>query len=320
MNDSTSLATKVRMVTIKDTNAGQRVDNFLMSQLKGVPKSRIYRLIRKGEVRVNKKRVDPETRLAYGDEVRIPPVRLAEPKDYDKPSDSLLEILENSILYEDDDLLIINKPVGLAVHAGSSVPYGVIEALRHMRPYQPFLELAHRLDRDTSGCLVLAKSRTVLLHLHEAFKDDGIKKYYQALVHGVWPAQLTTVDFALLKGQVQGGERMVKATAEEGKASLTKFKVLRRFATNTLMEARLYTGRTHQIRVHAAESGYPIVGDTKYGNRNADKPLRKLGAKGMYLHSASIEFGLPNSNKSLLVEAPMPESWQKLMQQLDKAE
>lgn len=318
MNDSTQPTTKVRLVTINQSHAGQRIDNFLMTQLKGVPKSRIYRLVRKGEVRVNKKRVNPEDKLAYGDEVRIPPVRQADPSEQ-KPGSGLIALMTDNILYEDDDVLIINKPTGLAVHAGSNIQHGVIEVLRHMRPFQPYLELAHRLDRETSGCLVLAKNRSTLLHLHDAFKGDGIKKCYQLIVHGVWPAKLTKVDFALQKGHVQSGERMVKVTDGNGKSALTEFKVLQRLREHTVLQARLYTGRTHQIRVHAAESGYPIIGDDKYGNRVLDKVIRPLGTKGMYLHSALIEFTLPEHKKPLCIEAPMPTHWQELIEKLSTA-
>lgn len=317
MSDSITPNTKVRIVSITQSHAGQRIDNFLMTHLKGVPKSHIYRILRKGEVRVNKKRIDPEYRLAYGDEVRIPPVRQTAPLEL-KPGPGLITLLNDNILYEDENLLIINKPAGMAVHAGSNVKFGVIETLRHMRPYQPFLELAHRLDRETSGCLILAKNRNTLLYLHDAFKHDGIKKCYQVLAHGIWPTKLTNVNLSLLKGQVQSGERMVKVAAEDGKSALTEFKVLRHFAEHTLLQARLYTGRTHQIRVHTAESGYPIVGDDKYGNREKDKKLRALGAKGMYLHSALVEFVLPDSNKLLRIEAPRPEHWQRLMNQLGR--
>jgi 23S rRNA pseudouridine955/2504/2580 synthase len=315
MNDSTPHTTKVHIVSITQSHAGQRIDNFLMTYLKGVPKSRVYRLLRKGEVRVNKKRIDPEYKLAYGDEVRIPPVRQTEPSEL-KPGTGLIALMTDNILYEDEDLLIINKPAGMAVHAGSNIKFGIIEVLRHIRPYQPFLELAHRLDRETSGCLILAKNRDMLLHLHDAFKHDGIKKCYQVLVHGVWPAKLTKVNFALVKGQVQAGERMVKVADEVGKASLTEFKVLRRFTNQTLLQARLYTGRTHQIRVHAAESGYPIIGDEKYGNRELDKSLRSLGAKGMYLHSALVELPIPGKSQPLHIDAPLPPHWQMLMDKL----
>ena len=296
----------VKLVTIDSNHQGQRIDNYLGTALKDLPKSRIYRLLRKGEVRVNKKRIDPDYRLIVGDIVRLPPIKKPESV-ISVPSKVWMDRLAAACLYEDEDLLILNKPAGLAVHGGTEVAYGVIDILRQAHPEYPFLELAHRLDRETSGCLVLARNRTALLALHEAFKDKTTEKYYQLWVHGRWPVTLKTVNLPLLKSGPKGGERRVQVNHEAGQRAVTHFKVLRYWGHYTCLEAKLETGRTHQIRVHAASSGHPIVGDGKYGERNKDKIAKRLGFQGVSLHAVKIV--LPLKKGGLSIEAPLPEDW-----------
>ncbi len=308
----------VQTVYVKASAVGQRIDNFLLTLLKGVPKSRIYRLLRKGEVRVNSRRARPDYHLELGDRLRIPPVRQPEQRRRE-PSEYAQALLATCVIHEDDDLLVINKPAGMAVHAGSGVMFGVIEIMRMLRPEIEYLELVHRLDRETSGCLLLAKSREMLLFLHNALKDGQIDKQYQALVHGQWSSAVTKVSMPLIKNQPQSGERFVHVNTEIGKPALTYFKVLRRFAETTLLEVRPQTGRTHQIRVHTSQSHHPIVGDEKYGNRELDKTFRQMGAKGMFLHAASLTFQLPNRTKPLTITAPIPESWNQLFDLLPVA-
>ncbi len=297
---------KVHFITIDDDAAGQRVDNFLLRVLKGVPKTRIYRIVRKGEVRVNKKRVTADYRLELNDVVRIPPVRIAEREAPVRPADSVIAQLEKAVLYEDDLLLIINKPSGLAVHGGSGLSYGVIEALRQLRPENRTLELVHRLDRDTSGCLVIAKRRSMLRHLHNQLQQkEKVEKLYHALVVGKWPARKQLVNAPLLKNVLQSGERMVRVHVD-GKKSRTAFRVLDRFPNMTLVEAYPITGRTHQIRVHCLHAGHPIAGDGKYGMDADNQSQKQFGLNRLFLHAASIEFDLLDG-KRLKVEAPLPE-------------
>jgi 23S rRNA pseudouridine955/2504/2580 synthase len=302
----------VRQVTVGPANAGQRLDNFLLGELKGAPKSLVYRILRKGEVRVNKGRAKPETRLSEGDVVRIPPVRLGEQPARAPVGDWLKELLTRAVLHEDRHLLVLDKPAGVAVHAGSGVNVGVIEGLRALRPDETGLELAHRLDRETSGVLVLAKDRPTLLQLHEALRGDGVHKSYLALVKGSWPERLREVSAPLAKNSLRGGERMVEVD-DEGKEALTKFRVVERFAETTLVEAQPVTGRTHQIRVHAAHAGHVIAGDDKYGDAAFDKSLKaSAGLSRLFLHAARIE--LPRSGqKPLEVEAPLPAELLKVL-------
>ncbi len=300
-----AVGTGVFFVTIDEDSAGQRIDNFLLRILKGVPKARVYRIVRKGEVRVNRKRVDANYRLLLNDIVRIPPVVVV-PKDAPvRPSDSVIQRLERAVLYEDDQLLIINKPSGLAVHGGSGLSYGVIEALRQLRPENRTLELVHRLDRDTSGCLMIAKRRSMLRHLHSQLQQKGqVEKLYHALVVGKWPARKQLVNAPLLKNVLQSGERMVRVHVD-GKQSRTAYRVLERFANMTLVEAYPITGRTHQIRVHCLHAGHPIAGDEKYGVDAANQEQKRFGLNRLFLHAASIQFALPNG-RLLKVEAPLP--------------
>ena len=283
---------KVQLLTIGDEADGQRLDNYLLSRLKGVPKSRIYRIIRKGEVRINKKRAKADSRLMDGDQVRIPPIRMDAAKTPAKAHTGLRQQVEQAIVYEDDELLVVNKPSGLAVHGGSGVALGLIEVIRQMRPQQRFLELVHRLDRDTSGCIMLAKKRTMLTALHEALRHEGVTKSYQALVFGRWAKHRHQVDVPLLKNQLRSGERLVKVD-QSGKASLTRYRVLERFSDATWIEAQPVTGRTHQIRVHCQWAGHAIVGDKKYATEQDNQQFASLGAKRLCLHAAALEVCLP---------------------------
>jgi 23S rRNA pseudouridine955/2504/2580 synthase len=294
---------------------GQRLDNFLLRYLKGVPKSHIYRLLRKGEVRVNKGRVNASTRLAVGDQVRIPPLRVAEAEPAASPPRPLQELLERRILFEDQGLLLINKPSGLAVHGGSGLSFGLIEALRAMRPQESGLELVHRIDRDTSGCLLLAKRRSVLRDLHEQIRLNRVEKRYLALLAGRWRHGKERVDAPLLKNVTQGGERMVRVDPR-GKPAQTQFSVQRRFAGYSLVEALLETGRTHQIRVHAAHIGSPIGGDEKYGDDKVNEQLRGLGLKRLFLHAASLSFSLPGDKRPRRFSAPLDEELEELLARL----
>ena len=300
-----SPASGVRMIEVTEDQDGQRVDNFLISRLKGVPRSRIYRILRKGEVRVNKGRVKPETRLKVGDMVRIPPIRVSEQKPQAGPGVRLQKLLAQSVIYEDDRLLVINKPAGLAVHGGSGISLGLIESLRAMRPEQHFLELVHRLDRDTSGCILLAKKRSALRWLQEEMRNHRINKVYTALVKGRWPKDRRRIDVPLRKNELKSGERIVKV-AQDGKPSATNFAILQRFDRATLVSARLETGRTHQIRVHSQFAGYPLAGDSKYGDSEFNQYMKEAGLERMFLHASMLEFRLPDSEQRCRAEAPLP--------------
>ena len=297
------VATKVQFVTIDDNHAGQRIDNFLVTFLKGVPKSRVYRILRKGEVRVNKKRIKPVYRLEDGDIVRVPPVRMDDEKELPNVKLEKVATLEQNIIYEDNYLIVMNKPSGIAVHGGSGLKFGLIEGLRALRPDAKALELVHRLDRDTSGCILIAKRRSTLRALHEQLREKTVEKNYHALVQGQWSKEDKAVNAPLLKNTVQSGERIVRVNPE-GKESYTKFKILQRFEDCTLVQASPVTGRTHQIRVHTLHAGHPIAGDDKYGDKEFDKKMKKNGLNRLFLHSASIRFFHPNEEKTMFFEAP----------------
>ncbi|HTF95795.1 MAG TPA: 23S rRNA pseudouridine(955/2504/2580) synthase RluC [Cellvibrio sp.] len=304
-----SIGSGVSFIVIDADEAGQRLDNFLIARLKGVPRSKIYNVIRKGEVRVNKGRVKPEYKLLAGDSLRIPPVRTAEAGTEAKASHQMMALLNESILFEDDGLLVVNKPPGLAVHGGSGITLGLIETLRQMRPESRCLELVHRLDRDTSGCIMIAKKRSYLRYLQESLRqksagEGGIDKIYQALVLGDWSKRCHQISAPLMKFEVAGGERIVKVHPE-GKPSLTVFKVLKRYVGFTLIEARPITGRTHQIRVHAQYAGHPLAGDEKYGDDNINESLRTLGVRRLFLHASSLSFQVPGADELLKVNAPL---------------
>ena len=298
---------KVQRVPAGADAEGQRLDNFLLRVLAGVPRSRVYRLLRKGEVRVNGKRKPPDYRLTATDEVRLPPVR-----DLPEPSagprrvpDSLLDTVRESILHEDPRLLVLNKPAGLAVHGGSGLAFGAIEALRALRPDES-LELAHRLDRDTSGCLLVARTRSALRVLHAMLREGTIEKHYATLLAGRWHLGRKTIDAPVLTNSRQGGERVVRVH-RTGKIAVSVFTPQENFRDlATRMDVAIETGRTHQIRVHAAFAGHPVAGDEKYGDRECNARLRELGLRRMFLHAASIAFVWPESGEAFRVEAPLP--------------
>jgi 23S rRNA pseudouridine955/2504/2580 synthase len=303
---------EVKWLTVDEESAGQRLDNFLIRHLKGVPKTHVYRIIRSGEVRVNKGRASADSRVADGDVVRLPPVRIS-----DKVAEKAARPApgrEFPVLLEDDALLALNKPAGVAVHGGSGVSFGVIEQLRQSRPQAKLLELVHRLDRDTSGILLVAKKRSALKHLQDQFRERETGKTYLALVQGEWPARNKVIDLPLHKFLLQGkdgteGERRVRVTTPEdpdGMRSITLVKVAERLQGCTLLEVTIKTGRTHQIRVHLASQGHPIAGDEKYGDFEWNKHLQKQGHKRMFLHAWRLQFNHPVSGERVELNAELP--------------
>ena len=293
----------VQLLDISDDEAGQRIDNYLMRILKGVPRSRIYRIIRKGEVRINKGRVKPEYHLQSGDRVRVPPVRLPDKREVEQRAHFSVD-LEQRIIYEDKRLLIIDKPSGLAVHGGSGLRSGLIESLRAQRPDAPYLELVHRLDRATSGCLMIAKKRSELRSLHEMLRNHQVTKKYFLLAMGDFTKTGLTVNAPLIKNQLRNGERVVKVDPQ-GKSALTRFKVVEKYSLATLMEADLASGRTHQIRVHAAHVGHPIAGDERYGDANFNRDMRSNGLKRLFLHAHFLAFEDAETGRSVTVSCPL---------------
>ena len=312
-----SPASRVAHVHVTRDEDGQRVDNFLMRRLKGVPRSRIYRLLRKGEVRVNKGRCKPDQRLCVGDVVRIPPVTRGEKKLEELPlPEGLARTLADAVLLEDDDLLILNKPAGLPVHGGSGVPVGVIEGLRRLRPESGFLELAHRLDRETSGCLVLARNRPALLAFHELLRDGRVEKVYCALVAGRWQGGPRRVAQSLSRTDRRGEVRLVQVD-EEGQDADSFFTPRQVFAEATLMDVQIGTGRTHQIRVHAAHEGHPVAGDRHYGDFEFNRRMKRLGLKRQFLHAASLQFMLPTQGRAYNVLAPLDPALERVLERLE---
>ncbi|QIR14327.1 23S rRNA pseudouridine(955/2504/2580) synthase RluC [Shewanella aestuarii] len=317
---NTETTPQVQFITIDEDNVEQRIDNFLLTKLKGVPKSMIYRIVRKGEVRVNKKRIKPEYKLQMDDIVRVPPVRVAE-KDYrTAPSANLSRVsqLEERILHEDKHLIVLNKPAGIAVHGGSGVDYGVIEGLRSLRPQQKFLELVHRLDKDTSGVLLVAKKRSALKHLHDQLRKKTMQKDYLALVRGEWQAKDKAIKAPLLKITLKSGERIVRVNAE-GKESETRYRIVQRYQGATLVKASPVTGRTHQIRVHCQFAGHAIACDDKYSEQQFDDSMRAIGLNRLFLHAAELKFVHPESDTTMQVSAPLDEVLQQTLDKLKKA-
>lgn len=300
----TQIYQQVQLLTIEAEHEGQRIDNFLKTQLKGVPKSLIYRILRKGEVRVNKKRIKPEYKLCTGDEVRVPPVRVAEKNELPSANLGSIQRLESQILFEDDAMIVLNKPSGMAVHGGSGLSFGVIEGLRALRPEARFLELVHRLDRDTSGVLLVAKKRSALRSLHEQLRVKTMRKQYLALVRGQWQPHVKVVNAPLRKNDLQSGERVVRVSSD-GKPSETRFRIARQFAEATLVECSPITGRTHQIRVHTQHAGHPIACDDKYGEAAFDDKMRSQGLKRLFLHAWKLSFIHPADGREMQVEAPL---------------
>ncbi|WP_126445528.1 RluA family pseudouridine synthase [Sulfuricystis multivorans] len=304
----------VTFLQVDEDAAGQRIDNFLLKTFKGVPKSHIYRILRSGEVRVNKGRVGAERRLVPGDVIRVPPLRVPEPRS-DRPTPGR----EFVVVYEDDALLVIDKPAGVAVHGGSGVDFGVIEQLRRARPQARFLELAHRLDRETSGLLVIGKKRKALMRLHDLFREGGIEKRYLALVKGHWRDKLRNVRLPLHKYLTGEGERRVRVD-EAGKPAHSIVRLLQQWQTPlgefSLLEVELKSGRTHQIRVHLAHLGFPIAGDEKYGDFALNKTLQKHGLKRMFLHAASLRLPHPQSGEMLALASPLPAELENFMKRI----
>ena len=296
---------KVSMITVSEDESGQRLDNFLMRRLSGVPKTRLYKAMRKGEVRVNKGRCKPELRIEAGDVIRIPPIQVEEKPATKTVPNFWIDQIRRSILLNTKELLVVNKPTGLAVHGGSGVNVGLIESLRVMFPEQRYLELVHRLDRDTSGIILLAKRAAVLRELHDQLRSKTVDKRYLALVEGRWPSHLKRVEAPLEKISLSSGERIVKVTAD-GKRSQTDFRVVERFKGATLVEARPVTGRTHQIRVHAQHAGFPILGDAKYAPESAEMLARQIGLKRLFLHAAHLSVMI--AGKRYTFDAPLDEA------------
>ena len=309
-----------RVVTVDADEAERRLDNFLISQLNGVPRSRIYRMIRSGEVRVNKGRVRPDRRLRHGDQVRIPPVRLGQPSVKELPRDKP-DWLEARILHEDRDLLVLDKPAGLAVHGGSGLRFGVIELMRQLRGDQQQLELVHRLDRETSGCLLIAKRRSALRHLHEQFRSGDVQKRYLALLHGSWKGGNRIVEAPLEVKHRRNGERHV-IVSSRGKAAYSKFMPMQVLKHGRdvfqLTEIEIETGRTHQIRAHAEHLGHPVAGDERYGPQPSPA-IRSLGLRRLFLHARVLAFDSPRGDRVIRVEAPLDPDLQQLVDRLSRS-
>lgn len=304
----------VHNLSVGEDSAGQRLDNYLVRELKGVPKTRLYRALRKGEIRVNKGRVKADYRLVAGDSVRIPPLRRPSPSEPSPVPRFWAQQIGLRVVYEDDSLLVINKPSGIAVHGGSGLSFGLIESLRQLRPADRYLELVHRLDRDTSGLIMIARRPAMLRELHRQLREDAVDKRYLALVAGKWPASLRVVEAPLEKNVLQSGERMVRV-AREGKRSVTEFTVVERFDGATLVEAKPVTGRTHQIRVHARHAGFPLLGDDKYSDERSAALTRALGLQRLFLHARSLRLLLPESGP-LVLEAALDPDLEEILTKL----
>lgn len=308
---------------VSEDHASQRIDNFLIRELKKVPRELIYKLLRKKAIRVNEKRIKPEYRVQPNDVISLPPTLVIPTPKVESitglhgPSKQAMQTLEKNILHEDGNIIILNKPAGFASHGGSGISFGVIETMRHARPKLKNLELVHRLDRDTSGCLILAKKRSILKELHELLRQGKVKKIYTVLVKGKWRGKAQKVSAALRKNQLKSGERMVMIDAN-GKVAHTTFRPKKIFPQASVMEVDLGTGRTHQIRVHAAYIDHPIAGDTKYGDKAFNAFMEKKGLKRLFLHASSLQFHLPSTKQNISVNAPLPEELNRTLATLSE--
>jgi len=307
----------VKFIEIDEQNVGQRIDNFLFNYLKGVPKGHVYKIIRKGEVRINKGRIKQTYKLKLGDSLRIPPVKLAEKAPAPEPGRSLLSLIEKAIIFEDDCLIAMNKPSGVAVHGGSGVSYGIIEALRALKTEQKFLELIHRLDKDTSGCLLIAKKRSSLIAVQDLLRKRQTDKKYLALLCGKLKVSKKKISAPLLREALKSGERFVRVD-KQGKEACSYFTTLEQFKDTTLMEVKIITGRTHQIRVHSQYQGHCIAGDSKYSNYACNQRLKEKGLKRLFLHSAQISFQHPNSGENMTIKAPLTDELENFLKILRK--
>lgn len=305
----------VSLLNVSGDYSGQRIDNFLSARLKGVPKSRIYRLLRKGEIRVNKGRAKPDRRLEAGDVIRLPPIRVNEVENK-RPPDSLLKQLDQAVVYEDDQIMVIDKPAGIAAHSGTGVEFGVIEGLQACRPEIPGLSLVHRLDRDTSGCLLLCKDRRILPELNRVLASGVFDKRYLALVCGAWPGGRQSVRAPLALRRAGAAKRRNEVNHEEGKSSETVFLPRERLEGLTLLEARLRSGRMHQIRAHAAHIGFPIAGDDEYGDRARNRVLRRSGLRRLFLHAFRLSFDMPGSGQRICVEVPLASDLEAVLERM----
>lgn len=309
------------VVTINARHDGQRVDNYLFNLLKSVPKSRVYKAIRRGEVRINKGRCKASSRIYEGDMVRVPPLRQAAERPILQPSKSLKIAIESSLIINDNHLIILNKPTHIPVHGGTGVTHGVIEVLRnlfddHDTSGGEGVELAHRIDRDTSGCLIVVKNINILKEIQGLFKSNSVSKKYLTIVKGHWPISQTSVNLPLKKNQLSSGERIVRVD-EAGKSAITKVKVMHHYQSATLLEVTILTGRTHQIRVHCAAKGHPVIGDNKYGDKQFNTQIAKtLGTKRMLLHAATIGFAIPSINQSYAVSACLDSDFKEALEAL----
>lgn len=312
MNSNKPQKTAVHLVEISAAQLNQRLDNFLFKRLDDVPRTRIYRIIRKGEVRVNKKRSKPDYKLQIGDQVRIPPVHHAQEKPFkSRPPKQLLDRLEQAVIFENKDILVLDKPAGLAVHAGSGVSYGVIDAMRMLYP-QTEIELVHRLDRDTSGCLLLAKNRLALLAMQGLLQENQLIKSYIAVVRGNWPRDLTEIRLPLKKFYLPNGERRVQVD-DDGKPAISRIRLLRGGDQYSVIRVELVTGRTHQIRVHCQAQGHAIAGDDKYGDNEFNRSMRQRNIKRMMLHATSLELPFCDYTSEVVINAPLPAEFECLL-------
>ncbi|NIR32362.1 MAG: RluA family pseudouridine synthase [Gammaproteobacteria bacterium] len=316
MNPGTDTARQpASYLTVDEDHAGQRIDNFLATRLRGVPRARVYRILRRGEVRVNKRRIRQDYRLQQGDVVRLPPLRLSAPRTGAPAPAAMGRVVAASVLHEDHNLVVLNKPGGLPVHGGTGRSHGLIEVLRTLRPQAPFLELVHRLDRETSGCLLVAKRRSALRALHESLRARRVEKGYLLLVRGRWKGPERRVELPLRKNVLRGGERMVTLDPA-GKTALTELAPVAVGDTASLLAARTRTGRTHQIRVHAAAAGYPLAGDGKYGDRAFNRAMKARGLRRLFLHADEVAFPDPGCGTTVRVEAPLPDDLRPVLEDL----